>query len=269
MTSTVILKVERFRDEADEYEFRIPSEMEKLYVLKDIQKYNTLVALYYDGIHKFVLTTLLNVDEDGLWLDAGPKPEENAALLVSKKITFVSVQNNAKVQLEVTNKSIRATRYEGYDAFYIPMPEYILRIQRRGWFRINTPILNPLICTVPVPQTVTPEERAKMKPGEKKPPVMRDLVIRDIGWEGVGLVGEEEENELVKGSTFEDCTIVLPDEGTMTVKLQIMSSFKITTLNNIVKRHLGCMFHGLDSTMNAMLQRYICRLERETRIKKQ
>lgn len=259
--STVILKIERFHDDED-LEFRVPSKIEKLYILKHIVEHGTRVALYYDGAKHFILTSLLGVNEYGMWVDVGPSPAENQILLRSKKITFISIHNNAKVQFVVQN--IKEDIFEDSEAFYIGMPDYLLRIQRRGWFRISTPIINPIMCIIPIkPKNPDNPDKSGNQDKPVKPTVVRKVIVRDIGWEGVGLLCEEDEAELLKGETFQDCQISLPDIGTLTVNIKVMSSNKFTTPNNIVQRHVGCVFSKLDNQMNAMLQLYICRLERE------
>ena len=251
--STVVLKIERFRDNED-LEYRIPSMVEKLDILKHISEFSTLVALYYDS-KNFILSTILGVDEQGMWLDIAQAPEANQAILNSNKITLVSEHHTAKVQFKVQH--IRSDVFENGEAFYCEIPEHLLRIQRRGIFRIKTPIVAPIICFIPI----TPDNADK----QYEPTVMREFVITDIGLEGVGLRCEEHETDLIKGKTFHDCQISLPDIGTFTGSITVKSSSTFVTADNVVQRHIGCAFVGVDNQMIVLLQSYVYSLEREAK----
>ncbi len=252
--STVVLKIERFHDNED-LEYRVPSRVERLDILKHMVEDSTLVALYYGNNKKFILSTLLGVDEQGMWLDIAQFPEANEAILHSNKITLVSEHRAAKVQFIVHD--IRSDIFENGKAFYFEIPDHLLRIQRRGIFRIKTPISNPITCLIPITSDNVDEKIA--------PTVMREVVITDIGLEGVGLRCEEHEADLLKGKTFHDCQISLPDIGAFTASITIKSSNIFVARDNVVQRHLGCALVGTDNHMNVMLQRYMYSLEREAK----
>ena len=78
-------------------------------------------------------------------------------------------------------------------------------------------------------------------------------------------MGEHAALKLEVGQLFEGCRIVLPEVGTITAKLAVRSSFQITLKNGNVTRRTGCAFVELNPTQQAMIQRYIIRLERERR----
>jgi c-di-GMP-binding flagellar brake protein YcgR len=252
--STVVLKIERFRDNED-LEYRVPSKVERLDILKHIVENSTLVALYYGNSKEFILSTLLGVDEQGMWLDIAQFPDANQAILSSSKITLVSEHHAAKVQFIV--QDIRGGIFENGEAFYCEIPDHLLRIQRRGIFRIKTPIVDPITCCIPITSDSADKKFA--------PTVTREVVITDIGLEGVGLRCGELEPDLLKGKTFHDCQISLPDIGTLTASITVKSSDTFVALDNVVQRHLGCAFVGVDNHINAMLQRYVYSLEREAK----
>jgi hypothetical protein len=81
----------------------------------------------------------------------------------------------------------------------------------------------------------------------------------------VGLRCEEHETDLIKGKTFRDCRISLPEIGTFTASITVKSSNTFAALDNSVQRHLGCAFVGTDNQMNVMLQHYVFSLEREAK----
>lgn len=252
--STVVLKIERFHDNED-LEYRVPSKVERLDILKHVVENSTLVALYYGHNREFILSTILGVDEQGMWLDIAQFPEANKAILSSNKITLVTEHHAAKVQFKV--QGIRSDIFENGEAFYCEIPDHLLRIQRRGIFRIKTPIVDPITCFIPIASDSADKTYA--------PTVTREFVITDIGLEGVGLRCGEHDPDLLKGKTFHDCQISLPDIGTLTASITVKSSDTFVAMDNVVQRHLGCAFVGADNHMNAMLQRYVYSLEREAK----
>lgn len=242
----VVLQVERFHDDEDR-EFRIPSKREMLSILQRIAKQGTRVALHYDEHQNFILTTLLGADENGMWLEIGPFPPENERLLLSEQFTFVSVHQNVKVQFVAHH--VENALFENTKAFYLKLPDYLLRIQRRDYFRQSAPPGAPIKCIIS---------------GR-----MREVPILDISCGGIGLQCSENEAELVPGKTFEDCQIPLPGIGTVKVTIEVKSNIKFTARNSVVQIRAGCQFINPSIPMQQLLNRYITRLQAEAAAKVQ
>jgi len=244
----VALQIERFHND-DDQEFRVPSKRGMLSILQNIADQGTRVALFYGG-QNFILSTLLGVNEHGMWLDVGPFPPENKLLLLSDKITFVSVHQNVKIQFVVNDAE--NDLYENNEAFYLELPDYMLRIQRREFFRIPIPATAPVKCIIPI----QPEN-----PGE--PVIMRSVSVVDISGGGIGLLCGEDEAVLLPTKVFPDCQIVIPDVGTLKVTIEVRNGINFSAAN-VVKKRVGCCFVRLDNQVNNLLQRYITRLQSES-----
>lgn len=242
----VVLQVERFHDDEDR-EFRIPSKREMLSILQRIAKQGTRVALHYDEHQNFILTTLLGADENGMWLEVGPFPPENERLLLSEQFTFVSVHQNVKVQFVAHH--VENALYENTKAFYLELPDYLLRIQRRDFFRLSIPAGAPIKCIIPA--------------------MMCEVPVLDISCGGIGLQCGENDTKLVPGKTFEDCQIPLPDIGTVKVTIEVKSNIKFTARNSVVQTRAGCQFINLSNQMEQLLHRYTTRLQAEAAAKAQ
>jgi flagellar brake protein len=80
-------------------------------------------------------------------------------------------------------------------------------------------------------------------------------------------MGEHPGLKLEPGELFDGCRVALPEVGTITAKLQVRNSFPVTLKNGTVTKRTGCMFVQLTPSQEAMIQRYIIRLERERRAK--
>lgn len=252
----IVLQADRFRDNED-LEFRVPSKKELLHILQQIAEQSTRVALYYDNQHNFILTTLLGANNNGMWLDVGPFAPENKNILLSNKITFVSIHQNVKVQF--TSDTIQGVVLENHETFFMPLPPYLLRIQRRNYFRLSIPLSTPVKCTI----TITSEDPEQAG----APPRLREMEVLDISGGGIGLLCNEDDPDMVRGSFFEDCMIRLPDETAIKVALKVCGTFKFTMHNNAVKVCAGCQFISVDNQANVLLQRYITRLQAETMVK--
>lgn len=225
-----------------------------LSILQSIAEQGTRVALYFGSDQAFILTTLLGANEHGMWLDVGPFPPENKQLLLSDKITFVSVHQHVKIQFAAND--IENDLFENNEAFYLELPKYMLRIQRREFFRTAIPAATPVKCIIPTPPECSDD-----------PLVMREVPIVDISGGGIGLLCEKDEAILLLEKVFPDCKIVLPEVGPLTVSIEVRNGIDFTTPNNVVHKHVGCRFVHLNNQTNILLQRYIARLQSESLIK--
>lgn len=248
--SEVSLKIEHLPSEKN-IELRIYSEIEMQFLLQDMQKKKTRAALYYDGDKHFILTKLLLVNNEGMWLDIGPYPEENESILRSDTLTFVGLHQQVKVQFEA--HGIETALFNDEEAFYLPVPEYLLRIQRREYFRLSIPIASPIMCVIPIKSE---------KPGE--PAVMRKVSILDISCGGIALLCEESETELQRGKTYKDCQISLPNFGTVTIAIEVRNCADFTLSNGLVKKRVSCQFIRPNNQTTVLLQNYINRQQFES-----
>lgn len=249
----VPLKIEHFYNDED-IEFRIKSKREMLSILQNIADQGSRVALFYGSGRSFILTSVLGVNDNGMWLDVGPFPPENKQILLSEKITFVSTHQHVKVQFVAND--IQNDLFENNEAFYLELPEFLLRIQRRDFFRTSVPA-NPVVrCIIPI-QPENPDD----------PVIMRGVPVFDISGGGVGLLCGEHEATLVPDKIFPDCQISIPDIGILKVTIEVCNSFNFTTRNNVVHKRVGCHFIGLDNQTNILLQRYITRLQSESLVR--
>jgi c-di-GMP-binding flagellar brake protein YcgR len=253
----VALKIEHFYNDED-LELRIDSKTEMQSILQSIAELGTHVALYYGHSQNFILTILLGTDEHGMWLDVGPFPPENKLILLSDKISFVSVHQHVKIQFVVHH--IKSDLFENKEAFYMEMPDYLLRIQRREFYRAPIPVTAPVKCIIPI------------QPGNPDDPViMREVPLADISGGGIGLLCGENEVELSPNKIFTGCHISLPDIGILTVVIEVRNGINFATHNNVVHKHVGCRFIRSDNQidnieMDNLLQRYIIRLQHESLI---
>lgn len=213
-------------------------------VLRGIAESGANVALYYGDAQNFILTTLLDANESGLWLERGQANQDNRSVAESAKNTFVSSDYRVKVQFSAG--PVKELIYQGEPAFYLPLPESIYRLQRRDYFRL-TPS-HPLTCIIPT----------GLRPGK----AAREVPIMDISGGGLGLACIGDDAELMPGNTYSNCQVNLPEVGTIIATVAIKNLVTVgKKLGHELKR-AGCEFEDIDRSSTILLQRYVTNMQR-------
>jgi c-di-GMP-binding flagellar brake protein YcgR len=226
---------------SEENEHGIVSSKEIVSILKHIGDNTTRIALYYADGNYFILTTLLGVNDSGVWLEQGTVDRDNKRVLESDDLIFVSAHLNVKVQFNI--KRVTSVTYQGYPAFHMPLPKCIYRLQRRDSFRIDIPQGKQLNCIIPV----------KLQESKK----LCEVSLMDISAGGMKLTCAMNDIELVQGQTYENCQIKLQDMGTITATIVVRSLFSVPTKSGHPIKRAGCQFVNLSGASNILLQRYV------------
>jgi flagellar brake protein len=244
-TKEIPLKIELFsKDEENEYLITNPKEI--VSILQTIAQRKSRVALYYNEGISMVLTMVLAVDENGVWIDAASNPQDNRLIERSKRIIFVSTHNQAKVQFIATD--VMLGTYEDAPAFSLGLPRKLLRLQRRDYYRLVTAETGALNCII---RAVANQD------------LQHEVTVMDISIGGVALVCEQTGVELHPGMVYEHCQIDLPEIGTLEATIEVKNTFEITDRNGKVKRRAGCVFVKPDGRTTMLLQRYVAQMQQQ------
>ena len=227
--------------------YLIYSSFEIQRLLLDISSNSELVTMYFDGSNEFVMTAVLAVGSTTVMLDYGAREDLNRRVLASEKLIFVTSRDRIKVQW--LSQRAEKVMFEGKPAFRIAMPQSVLRLQRREFYRLAAPLGTPLKCSM----TVGPPEEPKKI----------DIVVTDVSLGGIAVQGPIETSALEIGKRYENCEMMLPGLGKLTFTLEVANNFEITMKNGHRAVRSGCQFSGLGGRMLLLLQRYINRIERE------
>jgi c-di-GMP-binding flagellar brake protein YcgR len=235
--------------DADKY--KVHSRLEICSVLGALQKAGSLVTCYFGEGSDFILTSILRVDaeQEAVILDYGADGASNLRALRTKGFTFVAAHERIKIQFSA--ESLHKARFDQRDAFSIALPDTLLRLQRREYFRILVPLSQPLKCAIP------PQDESVDAP--------KEAAVADISCGGVALVGFSAEAKVEDGMCFRGCQIHLADEGAVTADLLIKSTFEVVLKNGHKQLHAGCQFVNMPERVRANIQRYINAMERERR----
>jgi c-di-GMP-binding flagellar brake protein YcgR len=231
------------------HDFEVESRREIIALLRGISEKKQLIRMLVHGESDVCVTSILEVDpdNDAVILDCSINPDQNRRILSAKRLSFETTLD--KIRIMFGGDYIESCTFEGSPAFKMPLPATLIRLQRREFYRMATPVTNPVRALIPQP--------AELGGGSKAFP------LADISCGGIAIL----DNTLILGDTigkvYSDCRIELPEIGTITTGLQIRNSLDLTLLNNKSNRRLGCQFVELPrSSLNAV-QRYITKLERE------
>ena len=248
----VLVKLEPSLLEEDD-RYAVHSRIEILFILRAIMQKNTLVTLRFNQDSGLIRTSILGIDAERgrVMIDAGTDEQLNRQALMAEQLVFVTAQEQVNVQFVC--HGIQETRFEGRSAFSISIPESLLRIQRRNYYRIATPAINPLQCIAPL-AAGHPSGTAK-------------ATLLDISCGGMAVVDDHREIGFEPMTTYENCRIALPGIGNINVTIEVKSTFEVTLKNGLACRRAGCEFIAMPEKMLALTQRYIFKLEREKRAK--
>jgi c-di-GMP-binding flagellar brake protein YcgR len=188
----------------------------------------------------------LQPDNTGIVFDVGGSEEMNGKALKADNLIFTAFVDKVKIQFALDR--LRRVEYQGRPAFIGTVPDQLLRLQRREFFRLSTPVVNPIrLCT-----TLGPDER------------VIDVSLLDISGGGVGLMATPDLAALLeKGQMLEDCKIMLPGEGLLVARLCVRNMFDVTTRSGARYVRVGCEFVDLQASRLSAVQRYIIQIERE------
>ena len=234
---------------AEEYaKYLVHSRQEISQILRAIMRQNEMVTAYFNQGQEFLLTSILEAAPDSgrLVIDCGPDPETNRRALASDKFIYVSNQNRIKIQF--STPALEQMEFNGRTAFRTKFPANILKLQRREYYRLVAPIRAPLRCIVPDVA------------GERV-----EAAVADISVGGVGISGFPETITLVEGALLPNCRIAIPEEGVVVAALEIRNIQQLTRRSGLPILRAGCVFVGIPSQHQAMIQRYIIRIDRERR----
>jgi len=240
-------------DKEDLEPYRIRSRREIIALLRNIGERNQLVRMVINHGADTVVTSVLHVDEgsDTVLLDCAPSATMNHKVLESEAFAFETVLDNIRILFNADE--IESVQYDKLPAFLIPLPDSLIRLQRREFYRVPTPLTTPVLCIVP------------MKVEEQTLQVATTL--HNISGGGISIVDEKKLIDPTIGRIYENCRIDLPVGGPVTMSLQIRNTLELTLTNGKTIRRLGCQFIQPSNAAMTAIYKYITKLEREQNAK--
>lgn len=229
-------------------DYQVSSRREIIALLRQICNKNQLVRMLVDGSNDICVTSILGVDEasGSVVLDRSIDAAQNKRIVAADVVPCETTLDKIRILFDAEH--ISTCTWEGGAALRAAIPLSMIRLQRREYYRMETPVTNPVMATIPM----------RGAPGG-----VGVFPLHDISVGGLALLDNQLALEDMLGQVIPGCQIDLPDTGPITTALKICNIHEVTLLNNKVSRRLGCAFVDISRGGLAAVQRYITRLERE------
>jgi len=234
---------------ADYTEYLLRSASEILFILRAVMSAGDHISVYFNDGHNFLLTTIVDLDGEAITLDVGNNAEINEQALVADRLFCVTTHDRVRIQFLL--HGVRQVQFEGRPAFRAVLPETLLRLQRREYYRLTAPIARPLKCNIPFPSADGMTSR------------IVDVNVVDISGGGLAVMTPPEGMPFAPEMMFPDCRVELPEVGVLVATLQVRSLFEVTLRTGAQVKRAGCQFLNLPGPMLTLVQRYILKVERE------
>lgn len=221
------------------------------FYLNLLVKRGSLITAHIDDGKLFFLTAIVAVNEEKgeIFIDPAQVENLNSAARLARQITLVANLDRVKIQLRLA--ALRESEFDGRRALSTDIPNTMLRLQRREFFRLEPPLASPIGCQIAIDRS-----GGSVKTFEPK--------IADISGGGISLTAPTNLADYCQpDSLLKDCRLDLPGEGVLLVNLRVRKMVEISANTGLHNLRIGCEFVGLPGTRLAMIERYITRIERE------
>jgi|GEM_PF-1519719 len=213
--------------------------------LKLIQAKKCLLTAQPDGKSLSFVTTVVQVmPEKGLVvLDLSENSSVNQQLLTAQQVVFRGQVDGIQCRFALT-KLTEAT-LNGQTVLAALIPDALYWRQQRTFYRVAIPVAMPVKCVL----------RVNDKPGE--------FGIADISLSGLALIDKTDRlgDSFAIGHIFEECRLILPGHGEMTLGLEVRNKVAMTWANPPVGQRVGCIFRGTSRNFDISLQKFIYEIE--------
>jgi len=205
-----------------------------------------LTAQYGDAQ---IVTRLLDVDVTShrFTFDWGGVAEQNRDLLRAQKLIFHAAPEGVRV--EFTTATPRETVFDGRPAFEAEFPPVLYYMQRREYFRVEAPVLDPYICSGTLPDG----DRFRFE-------------VHDLSLGGVALrTSDERVADMEMGVVIQDAELHFTATGKVTLDIMLVSHRESLTPKGDRRFTLGFKFNSMPGSAENTLQRLITQLEMKRR----
>jgi flagellar brake protein len=211
--------------------------------LRNLLSGQDFVTVEYNG--RQIVTQVLDVDSRNarFIFDAGSVAEDNAALPRARELSFRSLPGG--IRTEFTTPGATPVTFDGLPAFEAPFPSLLYYVQRREFFRVQTPLLDPYMASGPY------ESGGSFR-----------LELQDLSLGGVALkTADPRFGSLETGTVLRDVSLQLGSFGTLQLDLEIVAPRLVTTPKGDQRFVIGCKFVGTLGQAERTLQRVVTQLE--------
>lgn len=206
--------------------------------LRQLRKKNSLITLHFND-HS-MLSTVVDVlaDKNLLVLDYGGDEELNQKLLKHDRAVIKTDYDGITAQFSI--KGIRKARLQGKPSFACPLPESVLWVQRREFYRVRIPLSETVTCELIHGDNNRTEYR-----------------VLDISTGGLALFDQNDELELEPGNVFHNCKLTLGKHDSAFINLEVRNNIPVNPYEDSEDKRCGCAFLNLTGDFEASVQKFI------------
>ena len=231
--------------------YQVHSRREIVKLLRSLSEHRQMINMVANRGDVAIVTSILEVDEDAgaVVIDCAQREMINERLLASENISFETALDHIRILFFAAR--VEACTHEDAPALRIALPQTMVRLQRREFYRVPTPVVNPAFCTITIPhEDGGPDQSIR-------------VVLQNVSGGGVAVLDEHGVLDGTIGRIYRNCQIDLPGGTLVVASLQLRNLQELRMPNGKHVRRLGCLFVDLPHAMLAAVQRYITKLERE------
>jgi c-di-GMP-binding flagellar brake protein YcgR len=224
---------------------------EIIQILSDLSKRKTMIKASFNHGEDEYLTTIIDIDEKNhaVYLDVGLDEAFNNKLLQSSHVVFL---RDDGVKIKWVSEQVSVVSKTDGKAIRISLPIQLVRMQRRDFFRVPTPILNAVPCRIPVPNDVDSDAEKTL-----------ELTLVDVSLGGVGVIATDPLHPaLVEGASFDSCKISFPDVGMANLTLQVKNIMPVPVKSGSIKYRIGLQYIEPSRGNEGLIHKYTFNLER-------
>jgi len=234
--------------------YAIWSRSEILHILNAIVEQNVLVNLSTDKTGDVFLSSIIDVDtvNNLLVMDPAQNRAVNERFASGQKVMFEAMLDQVRVYF--TANRVWHCLHKGEAGLCMNIPESIVRLQRRDYFRVHLPSARPVMCAIPGQEEAGSGDWLA-------------TIVEDLSLGGMAIVCNEGEISADYGTKLQGCRFSLPDIGEIEADLEVRNITQIPLKKGGKRIRFGCQFTSLSGSVQTKLQRYIIKLECERRAK--
>lgn len=234
----------------DDEQFIVHHPKEIVQILNELSKQHEMIKISFQS--DSCLTNVISVDaqNQAVYLDIGIDDAFNSRLLANHHVTFTKDDG---IRIKWVSAHISLVSLKDGKAIKIALPQKLMRLQRREFFRLATPIVNPVPCIIPITDEANPDAERLL-----------ELTLTDVSLGGISAITANPLDELlVLGASFDRCKISFPDVGETSLTLQVRNITQLTLKDGTIKHRIGFQFISPSRGNEGLINRYTFNLERQ------
>ena len=204
----------------------------------------SMFNVHPDGRDQAFPSAVLDVDMHGLVLDASPVPSINRTVETANSLLCFGQVDKVTVRFQLEGQ--RRIDRDGHVAFEVPLPEEVYHLQRREFYRLETPVGDSPYCVLPDPDG---GEATRWR-------------VLDISAGGIALLLPPEQNLLKLQSRYASCVLEIPESTPISTPLVVCNLRQQKQPNGTEMTRIGLRFDDLPRGADNSIQRYIFRIDR-------